>query len=308
MNESVLLEALNIHYKINGKLILDDVSLSVCKGRVTGLLGQNGAGKTTLLNILAGCVEPTYGKVLVNGKSVFRHPELKLGMGYLPDQPALQDTFSVSEQLNYAAALFNSPFQAVTSVIERCDLGDLQNRLNGQLSKGQRQRVGIAQAILHQPEIIILDEPGEGLDPIQIQFFRNLITELKQDCAIILSTHLIAEVARVCDEVIVLQQGTITQQQNLDETNKLIKLVFAHDIDAQQLEQCTAITNVSPLGPASFRVVALDSATAGKQIIELCHKNQWSLLEMQSGYSDFAEHFFKLEAGNNRVVQDDGDK
>ncbi len=308
MSEAGLLEALHIHYQINGKLILDDVCLSLQKGKVTGLLGQNGAGKTTLLNIISGCVEPSSGSVLVKGKSVFKHPELKRDMGYLPDQPALLDTFTVSEQLGYAAALFKktvnpdanrqSTGTRVDNVVERCDLGDLKNRLNGQLSKGQQQRVGIAQAIIHQPQILILDEPTEGLDPIQIKFLRNLIIDLKQDCAIILSTHLISEVDKVCDDVIVLQQGRVThqlnQQHNPGETSKLIKLVFEHDIEVQQLKLCADILEVTSTESSTYLILTRDSAAAGKQIIELCHTRQWPLLEMKSGYSDLEEHFFNL--------------
>ena len=319
MSEAGLLEALHVKHQINGKLILDDVSLSLYKGKVTGLLGQNGAGKTTLLNIMSGCVEPLTGSVLVNGKSVFKHPELKRNMGYLPDQPALQDTFSVSEQLGYAAALFKNPTNQnsgrlsiktlVDYAIERCDLGNLKNRLNGQLSKGQRQRVGIAQSIMHHPEILILDEPTEGLDPIQIQFLRNLIIELREDCAIILSSHFIAEVDKVCDDVLVLQQGRISlhlsQRQGSGKTSKMIKLGFEHDIDEAQLKQCAAITDVTSLELSTYLLETLNPAAASKQIIELCHKNQWTLLEMKSGYSDLEEHFFNLDKGINKSRQNE---
>ncbi|SFW17629.1 ABC transporter ATP-binding protein [Nitrosovibrio sp. Nv17] len=196
------------------------VSLVLAQGEVLGLLGPNGAGKTTLMRMLTGNLAPGSGSVEICGIDLRDRPlEAKAHLGYLPDVPPLYPELAVGEYLRFAAGLRRVPAAAIPAALDRvmrkCGLEGTGRRLIGALSQGYRQRLGIAQAILHEPDVIVLDEPTVGLDPAQIRTMRALIRELGTRHGVILSTHLLAEVESVCDRVQIMHRGSMVHQDTL---------------------------------------------------------------------------------------------
>jgi ABC-2 type transport system ATP-binding protein len=188
------------------------LSATIADGEIVGLLGLNGAGKTTTLRVLACDLLPTSGRVLVGGFDVVEHPhEVRGKVGYLPDRPPLYDDMTVSEYLGYAARLRRVASAAVGrrvgEVLGLCELGDVRNELIGTLSHGYRQRLGIAQAIVHQPAFVVLDEPISGLDPLQIVEMRSLVRGLRGEHTVVLSSHILHEISETCDRILVIQDG-----------------------------------------------------------------------------------------------------
>lgn len=215
-NEHCAVQGLNIHLK---------------KGEVLGLLGPNGAGKSTTMQMLTGNLAPSAGEIRVAGVDLLDEPlRAKQQIGYLPEQPPVYRDLTVLEFLHYCAKLRNVPHKQSKAVVDRaslrCGLEQVGKRLIGNLSKGYRQRVGIAQAILHNPAVVILDEPTVGLDPIQILEIRGLIRELGEDHGIILSTHILPEVQAVCDRVQILNRGKTVFNNTLDGIDSLEKVFF----------------------------------------------------------------------------------
>lgn len=193
---------------------MDARSLHVARGEVLGLLGVNGAGKSTTLRMIAGVLAPDAGQVLLAGRDLYEAPGLaRRGIGYLPERAPLHAELDVGEFLTFCARLHGLSRRdaeaAVRREVERCDLGDARRRLIGQLSKGFQQRVGIAQALLHAPALVVLDEPASGLDPVQSLRMRELIRAVRADHAVILSTHLLAEAEACCDRIAILHRGVL---------------------------------------------------------------------------------------------------
>jgi ABC-2 type transport system ATP-binding protein len=201
---------------------LDKVSFSVEKGQIFGFLGANGAGKSTTMDIICGCIGADNGSAKIAGYDITEQPlEAKRRLGYLPDVAPLHDDMIVEEFIEYAGQLRKIPTNAlksrVDSTIEKLALGDVRKRLIGNLSKGYRQRVGLAQALVHDPEVLILDEPTEGLDPTQIIEIRKLIRSLAGQHTILLSSHILSEVQNTCDKIIIINKGKIVTQGTYDQ-------------------------------------------------------------------------------------------
>lgn len=210
---------------------VNNLDLVLSKGEVLGLLGPNGAGKSTTMQMLTGNLAPTAGEILIHGIDLLDEPrKAKQQIGYLPEQPPVYRDLTVDEYLHYCIRLRNMPSaqrkEAVERASERCGLQEVGKRLIGNLSKGYRQRVGIAQAILHNPAVVILDEPTVGLDPIQIREIRSLIRELGQEHGIILSTHILPEVQAVCDRVQILNRGKTVFNGTLEGVESLEQVFF----------------------------------------------------------------------------------
>lgn len=188
---------------------VDGVSFSLARGEVVGFLGHNGAGKSTTLRLLAGALSPSAGRATVGGHEATALPARRL-VGWLPETPPLHPDLTVAEQLAFAASLRGrAPRQEVTRLLERCGLNELRRRTNATLSKGTRQRVGLAVALAGDPPVLLLDEPTAGLDPAQAASVRALVRELAADHAVLLSTHLVSEVAAVCDRALLLRRGRL---------------------------------------------------------------------------------------------------
>lgn len=199
---------------------VQDISFKVATGQACGFLGPNGAGKTTTMRIITGVMPATTGTVTVEGMDVFEDSfEVRRKIGYLPETPPLYLEMRVRSYLEHVAKLKAIPRSEVKSaaerVIEECSLGNVAERLCGHLSKGYRQRVGLAQALIHQPQVLILDEPTVGLDPAQIIEIRELIRRLATERTVILSTHILPEVAQICGKVVIINEGHIALEANI---------------------------------------------------------------------------------------------
>lgn len=220
---SAMIEVQHLTKKYPGGVVaVEDVSFSVASGEVVGFLGPNGAGKSTTMRILAGYLSPTGGDVKVNGLDVVRNGlEVRRRLGYLPETCPLYTDMRVREYLRYRFDLKGPSRRhrraGVERAMERCGLEDVQNRLIGQLSKGYRQRVGIADALVHNPDLLILDEPTIGLDPNQIVQIRKLIRELAVSHTILISSHILSEIEATCNRVIVMHKGQILESSPLNE-------------------------------------------------------------------------------------------
>lgn len=213
-----LLEACELSVSLGDGAGVRELSLRLQRGDIVGLLGLNGAGKSTTLRMLCGLLVPDSGSVMVNGFSMADMPlQARAHIGYLPDQPPLYEDLRVCEYLALCGRIHGLRARALTSrqaqVTEQCALGEVQRKLIGTLSKGYRQRVGLAQALIHEPAVVLLDEPGNGLDPQQMEAMRALIREVGRQQAIIFSTHLLAEVTAVCNRVAIIHGGTLVADQ-----------------------------------------------------------------------------------------------
>ena len=216
-----MIEAKELSKRYGDIVAVDDVSFSVGKGEVVGFLGPNGAGKTTSMRMLTGFLPPTEGTAVIAGHDIFEDPiAARRSVGYLPESPPLYPEMTVTSFLDYVARIKDVPRarrrSAVDRALERCALVEVRKRVIGTLSKGFKQRVGLAQAIVHDPPVLILDEPTIGLDPLQVREIRSLIAELaapekaEQQQTVVLSTHILAEVEAICRRVILISEGRKT--------------------------------------------------------------------------------------------------
>jgi ABC-2 type transport system ATP-binding protein len=216
-----MIEVQSLTKQYNERLAVNGVSFSVPRGQILGFLGPNGAGKSTTMKILSGFIPATSGRASINGFDVQKQSlQAKASIGYLPETPPVYMDMTVEDYLQYAAAIHglakNKIKPAVGEAMEKCGISDVRSRLIGNLSKGYRQRVGLAQAIAHKPPVLILDEPTVGLDPKQIIDIRNLIKSLGGDHTVILSTHILPEVQATCDHVVVIDKGRVVASDTLD--------------------------------------------------------------------------------------------
>lgn len=218
-----MLEAHSLTKRFGSLTAIDQISFRASAGEIVGLLGHNGAGKTTTMRILTGYMPPTFGRVSIDGLDMMEHPQAaKKNIGYLPEVPPLYPELSVADSLRFVAGLFGVKdiATAMNSALEKTGLADVAKRLVGNLSKGYRQRVGLAQAIIHNPPILILDEPTIGLDPKQIIEIRELLVQLKKDRVILLSSHILQEVSVLCDRVMIINQGRLVADGKMSELSK----------------------------------------------------------------------------------------
>ena len=223
-----MIEIRNLTKRYGSFLAVDDITFEVEKGKILGFLGPNGAGKTTTMRIVTGFMPPTKGTAVVSGFDVVDNPlDVKRRIGYMPETPPLYVDMTVEEYLNFAARLKQIPAKEVKAALElaceKVDLNNVRSKVIKALSKGYKQRVGLAQAIIHDPEVLILDEPTIGLDPIQIREVRELIRSLAGEHTIILSTHILPEVDMICDEVVIIQNGKIIAKDTPDGLSKSMK-------------------------------------------------------------------------------------
>lgn len=283
---------------------VDDLSFTLQRGQILGLLGPNGAGKSTTLRMLAGVLAPDAGRIVINGIDLLDQPrQARQAIGYLPEQPPLYRELTVDEQLSYSARLHGlsrvASRPAVAQVKERCGLTEVGKRLIGNLSKGYQQRTGLAQAILHNPPLIILDEPTIGLDPIQIQGVRALIRELGRKQGVILSTHLLAEVQTTCTHVHILRAGRLAYagalvelEQERPSASLLIGLNAPPPV--AELAQLPRVERVEELGDGRFRIHHAPGALLHRLLVELAYDDGWDLWELTPERESLEELFVKL--------------
>ncbi len=278
-------------YRYYGDLCaVNDVNFSLERGEILGFLGPNGAGKTTTMQMICGNLAPSTGQIFINGIDILDQPkDAKRELGYLPEVPPVYRELTTDEFLSYCAKLHRLPkaniAKAVDNAKERCGLTEVGKRLIGNLSKGYQQRVGIAQAILHNPSVIILDEPTVGLDPIQIREIRELIRELGKEHGIILSTHILPEIQEVCTRVQIIHQGRLVLndsieglERNMRALSVLLKTVTSPDL--VKFYAIKGILSIEELGENRYRIFHDKESTPAATIAETVVTAGWGLLEL----------------------------
>jgi ABC-2 type transport system ATP-binding protein len=290
---------------------VDDISFRVEPGEILGFLGPNGAGKTTTMRVLTGYMPATEGRAVVAGFDVFEQPiEAKRRIGYLPETPPLYPEMTVHEYLSFVARIKGVPGgereQRVNSSMERTRIDDMAGRHCGKLSKGYRQRVGLAQAILHNPEVLILDEPTAGLDPKQIIETRELVKELAGDHTIILSTHILPEVSQTCQRVVIINRGRVVAEDTPD--NLTARLRGAEtvllEIDTNGADPAPALSAVDGVtrvtatpgatGLSKTEVETVQGRDLRRDLARAVVTNGWGLLELRSMRMSLEEIFLHL--------------
>lgn len=292
----------NISKFYGSQKALDNVSFTATKGKILGLLGPNGAGKSTLIKILTGYISADEGEAIVCDLPMgVNKPEMQSLIGYLPEHNPLYLEMYVKEYLNYVAGIYSVDIAVVPELIEKVGLTAEQNKKIKQLSKGYRQRVGIAQAMVHNPEVLILDEPTTGLDPNQIVEVRQLIKSLAQEKTVILSTHLMQEVTSVCDEVLILNKGKIVANDsvakvlNSSKKGQRLELEFLQEIDLDILKGLTE--HIVSISYNDGRKVLLELDTDEDwrpKIAAFAAQHEWTILMMQRLESDLEDVFAQL--------------
>lgn len=281
--------------------VVDDVSFTLFRGQILGFLGPNGAGKSTTLRILAGVLAPDAGRIMIDGIDLLDYPvQAKRALGYLPEHPPLYSELTVDEQLHYSARLHGlnrrASRQAVASIKQRCGLTEVSRRLIGHLSKGYRQRVGIAQAVLHDPAVVVLDEPTVGLDPIQSREIRELIHELGQERGVILSSHLLAEVQTLCTHVQIMRTGRLVYASTLSDLecrqSTRLRIGLKTPPPLTFLKQLPGVNRVDELSKGRFRLHHSAATALTASLIQ--QANDWGLWEMTPELAHLEQVFVEL--------------
>ncbi|HVO99586.1 MAG TPA: ATP-binding cassette domain-containing protein [Bryobacteraceae bacterium] len=315
----IKVEGLTKRYARN--IAVDNISFEVEKGQIVGFLGPNGAGKTTTMRVLTCFMPPTSGTASVAGYDVQENPmEVKRRIGYLPETPPLYPDMEVVEYLDFVGRIKGlSPAdlpRRISEVSEKCEIADVQTKLIGKLSKGYRQRVGLAQAILHNPDVLILDEPTSGLDPHQIIETRNLIKGLAGEHTIILSTHILSEVEQICQKVIIIAKGKLVATDSVENLTSRLRgsetvavEVIASDAAAVQarLEQVAGVSRVmhkeTPRGTSGddrlyFTVESLEGRHIRPGLARTVIEAGWNLNELHGMALSLEEIFLELTASS----------
>jgi ABC-2 type transport system ATP-binding protein len=284
---------------------VDNISFSVEAGEIVGFLGPNGAGKSTTMKIATGYLPPTAGRVVVCGFDVAERPmQVKKIVGYLPEHNPLYLDMFVHEYLHFIGGVYQIPSTLlkprVKEIIEMCGLGREQNKLIGALSKGYRQRVGLAQALIHNPEVLILDEPTSGLDPNQLVEIRKLIKEISRNKTVIFSTHIMQEVQALCDRVIVIHRGQLVADDLLKnlmqkENSSVIVVEFKNPISTEALSALTGVEKITTDGN-QYRVFSVAGADVRQELFRFASENNNSLLSLKQEENSMEEIFKSLTA------------
>ena len=304
MENEILIEAKGLSRRYGPTVAVAGLDLNLRKGEILGLLGPNGAGKTTTMKMLAGCLAPSAGSIRINNVDLREEPQIaKQHLGYLPEQPPVYPELTVDEYLTYCAGLHRivsgQRAGAVASAKKDCGLTDVGRRLIGNLSKGYQQRVGLAQAIIHRPPVIILDEPTVGLDPIQIREIRALIIELGKTHSVILSSHILPEIHAVCGRVMIIHRGRAVYNEAIGQVRgAAITAQFRRPPKADDLRSFKGVTQVAELGGGHFRLHCADDADPREALAELAARNNWGLLELRAEQKTLEEIFVELTSGD----------
>ena len=303
------LSARNLTRRFGNLTVIYNVSLELKRGEVLGLLGHNGAGKTTTLQMLTGCLLPNdaeqnQSSIDICGISLLHHPvRAKAHIGYLPETPPLYRELSVNDYLIFAARLRGMKSAAVGEALaqtrQRCGLESVGKKIIGTLSKGYQQRVGIAQAIIHRPTVIVLDEPTVGLDPTQIRGIRSLIRELGDTHSVILSTHLLSEVESICDRVEIMQHGkliygdtSVHMKQHGSVSGFIIGLRNPPPLSV--LEGIAGVSHVEQLSTTQFRVLHAPTSDPKAEVLMLAAQQGWQLEQLTPLQATLEEVFVNI--------------
>lgn len=305
-------------------MAVNDLSFEIEEGHVYGFLGPNGAGKSTTMNIMTGCLSATEGHIRINGHDIFEEPEqAKKMMGYLPEQPPLYMNETPAEYLKFvgeAKGLKGLELKKQIEEVERqTKIGNVMDRLISNLSKGYRQRVGIAQALLGCPRVIILDEPTVGLDPIQIIEIRDLIKQLGENHTVILSSHILSEVQAICEKVLIISQGKLVA---FDKPENLEKLLLASNgisftVEASKEDIDKVLGGINQITEWNIKtqedeLAAVSVKTESENVRDICRElffafsdRKEAILEMSSKKANLEDVFIELTEGDNQIFNNE---
>lgn len=302
--EKSIVSVKNLSHRYSVQWAVKDVSFEINEKGVTGLLGSNGAGKSTTMNIICGVLNQTQGDVFINGVNLRENPvEAKKNIGFLPQQPPLYTDLTVGEYLRHAAFLRlvepDKVDEAVDVALEKCSITHFRDRLIKNLSGGYQQRVGIAQAIVHNPQFVVLDEPTNGLDPNQIVDIRNLIRDIAKHHAVLLSTHILSEVQAICDNIYMIESGKLVFSGTMEEFDNYVApesfiVEFANSPSKEALENLTENNGIEALEDGSYRIFLKDDISITEKYIQESVKQNWNLKNIYVERASLSEIFAQL--------------
>lgn len=303
MEESIVkVEHLSHRYSV--QWAIRDINFEITRNGIYGLLGSNGAGKSTIMNIMCGVLKQTEGDVYIKGVSMRENPvEAKRHIGFLPQTPPLHPELTVTEYLEYCADLRHIEGKnvgiAVKQVMEKCGISHFSKRLIKNLSGGYQQRVGIAQAIIHNPQFVVLDEPTNGLDPNQIMEVRHLIKDIATERTVILSTHILSEVQATCDYIRMIEQGSLVFAGTVDEfdnyiTPDTLMVSLISNPPAEELKAIPGVLKVEETGGIHYRIQASDLQEVTERLVETSVARGWRLIDIHLEKSSLDAVFAEL--------------
>jgi ABC-2 type transport system ATP-binding protein len=315
MQSDILISVKNLSRDYGPLRAVNNVSFEVKRGEVLGFLGPNGAGKSTTMQMLTGNLAPTEGQIIINSIDLLDNAkQAKAHIGFLPEQPPLYKELTVDEYLIFCARLNRITksriAEALATAKQRCGLQEVGRRLIGNLSKGYQQRVGIAQAIIHSPAIVILDEPTVGLDPIQIREIRLLIRELRSEHAVILSTHILPEVQSTCDRVQIINKGEIVLTDSVNGLQRYMQVSstlvsFRTALQTHQLSDLPDVESVERLDDHTFRIHYQPQRNPADAIVRRAVEKDWGLMELTPEKRSLEEIFVDITTAEPTEVERD---
>ena len=304
MNNDVLVSVDQVSRFYGPLRAVNSVSFEVRRGEVLGFLGPNGAGKTTTMQMITGNLAPSAGQIKIHGIDILDEPKrAKAEIGFLPEQPPLYRELTVDEYLTYCARLNRVPAAKLAAALDnakqRCGLTQVSKRLIGNLSKGYQQRVGIAQAIIHSPAVVILDEPTVGLDPIQIREIRALIRELGGSHSVILSTHILPEVQATCDRVQIINKGSLVMSDTIAGlTQRMLGsgllVALRKSVEPGALQAVPGVLSAEALGENRYRLHFAENQNPAEAIVEKSVQQGWGLYELTPERMSLEEVFVNI--------------
>jgi len=313
MDNKKLLSVKHLSRYYGSLAAVNNISFHLNQGEVLGFLGPNGAGKSTTMQVITGNLAPSAGQVNICGSDLLDSAkQAKANIGYLPEQPPLYRELTVDEYLSFCAQVNRIEKSKQQTALERakqrCGLTEVGKRLINNLSKGYQQRVGIAQAIIHNPAIVVLDEPTVGLDPIQIKEIRTLIRELAEDHGVILSTHILPEVQMTCDRVQIISHGQLVYSDNIDHLHQKMRsnniiLGLNHAPSETELKSLKDVDDVEILSESRFRVFHSIGTDPAEEIAKIAVEKNWGLFEIRPDHKTLEQVFVELTSGE--VIADD---
>ena len=303
MDSTALVKVENLSRFYQKHCAISQLSFSLEPGEVLGFLGPNGAGKSTTMQIITGNLAPGEGQVSINGFDIIESPrQAKQHIGYLPEHPPVYREATVDEFLRYCAKLRRLERSAIGRALDQaksdCGLSEVGDRLIGNLSKGYQQRVGIAQAIIHNPPVVILDEPTVGLDPIQIREIRSLIKTLGSERSVILSTHILTEVQATCDRVQIIREGKLVYNASIEmlqdqSSEHSIVIALKHPPGTERLAQLQWVEQVETIDSNRFRLY-INNSSPIEPLVEESVAQQWGLFELIPDHRSLEDLFIEL--------------
>ena len=305
MNQPIV-KVENLSHRYSVQWAVRDINFEISQTGIVGLLGSNGAGKSTIMNIICGVLSQTEGDVYIDGINLRKDPVgAKQNIGFLPQKPPLYGDLTVDEYLTYAAQLRQMDPKDIPAALEvakeKCGITHFSKRLIKNLSGGYQQRVGIAQSIIHNPKLVVMDEPTNGLDPNQILDVRSLIKDIAKDRAVLVSTHILSEVQATCDRIMMIEHGSVVFTGTIDDFDNYIEpdtfvITLTHAPLEEDIMKVQGVTDVKPISEYSsrFRVWFDGDRETLSRMVDASVKNSWGLSEIQLEKSSMNEVFAQL--------------